>query len=37
LVTGSLYLIGSVVQILKDDFEGLKFFRKLAPSANENH
>ena len=37
LITGSLYLIGSVVQILKNDFDGLKFFKKLAPSVNENH
>ncbi|MBO7414572.1 MAG: bifunctional folylpolyglutamate synthase/dihydrofolate synthase [Fibrobacter sp.] len=37
LITGSLYMVGSVVQILKDDFVGLKFFRNLDPSANETH
>ena len=37
LITGSLYMVGSVVQILKNDFDGLKFFRSLDPSANENH
>jgi len=37
LITGSLYMVGSVVQILKNDFDGLKFFRKLDPSANETH
>ena len=36
LVTGSLYMIGETVQALKDDFEGLAFFRKLTPTTNEH-
>ena len=36
LVTGSLYMIGETVQTLKDDFEGLAFFRGLEPSTNEH-
>ena len=36
LVTGSLYMIGETVQVLKDDFEGLAFFRGLTPSTNEH-
>ena len=37
LITGSLYMLGAVIQILKDDFDGLRFFRDMAPSANEHH
>lgn len=36
LVTGSLYMIGETVQFLKDDFDGLAFFRGLEPSTNEH-
>jgi dihydrofolate synthase/folylpolyglutamate synthase len=36
LVTGSLYMIGETVQVLKDDFDGLAFFRGLEPSTNEH-
>ena len=36
LVTGSLYMIGETVQALKDDFDGLAFFRGLDPSTNEH-
>lgn len=36
LVTGSLYMIGETVQALKDDFDGLAFFRVLHPSTNEH-
>ncbi|WP_249268822.1 folylpolyglutamate synthase/dihydrofolate synthase family protein [Fibrobacter sp. UWB1] len=36
LVTGSLYMIGESVQALKDDFDGLAFFRGLEPSTNEH-
>ena len=36
LVTGSLYMIGETVQALKDDFEGLAFFRGLEPTTNEH-
>ena len=37
LITGSLYMLGAVIQILKDDFDGLRFFRGMVPSANERH
>ena len=36
LVTGSLYMIGETVQALKDDYEGLAFFRVLQPTTNEH-
>lgn len=36
LITGSLYMIGECVQALKDDYEGLSFFRGLEPSTNEH-
>lgn len=36
LVTGSLYMIGETVQALKDDYDGLAFFRRLTPSTNEH-
>ena len=37
LITGSLYMVGAVVQILKNDFDGLRFFRDMVPSVNERH
>ena len=36
LVTGSLYMIGETVQALKEDFDGLAFFRVLQPTTNEH-
>ena len=36
LITGSLYMIGACVQLLKDDFAELAFFRGLEPSTNEH-
>ena len=36
LVTGSLYMIGETVQALKEDYEGLAFFRVLHPTTNEH-
>ena len=36
LVTGSLYMIGLTIQLLKEDFKGLEFFRELSPSTNEH-
>ena len=36
LITGSLYMIGECVQLLKDDFAELSFFRGLEPSTNEH-
>lgn len=36
LVTGSLYLIGGVIDLLKDDFESLSFFRGLEATTNEH-
>lgn len=36
LITGSLYMIGECVQALKNDYEGLAFFRGLEPSTNEH-
>jgi dihydrofolate synthase/folylpolyglutamate synthase len=36
LITGSLYMIGATVQALKDDFEGLSFFRGMEPTTNEH-
>ena len=32
LITGSLYMIGATVQALKDDFDGLAFFRGMEPT-----
>ena len=37
LITGSLYMIGAVIDILKDDFEELKFFRGMTAGTNEHH
>ncbi|MCQ2096499.1 MAG: bifunctional folylpolyglutamate synthase/dihydrofolate synthase [Fibrobacter sp.] len=36
LITGSLYMIGESIQALKQDFEGLSFFRGLEPTTNEH-
>lgn len=36
LVTGSLYLIGAVIDILKNDFDSLSFFRGLDATTNEH-
>lgn len=36
LITGSLYMIGAAIQILKDDFDGLRFFREMEPTTNEH-
>jgi len=36
LITGSLYMIGECVQVLKNDFEELSFFRGLEPTTNEH-
>lgn len=36
LITGSLYMIGASVELLKNDFLELEFFRKLVPSTNEH-
>ena len=36
LITGSLYMIGATVQALKDDFDGLNFFRGMEPTTNEH-
>jgi len=36
LITGSLYMIGATVQELKDDFDGLSFFRGMEPTTNEH-
>lgn len=36
LVTGSLYMIGEVIDLLKDGFEELAFFRGLTKATNEH-
>jgi len=36
LITGSLYMIGACVEMLKDDFAELAFFRDLVPTTNEH-
>lgn len=36
LVTGSLYMIGEVIDLLKNDFDGLAFFRGLTKVTNEH-
>lgn len=36
LITGSLYMLGACIEILKDDFAELAFFRGMAPSTNEH-
>ena len=37
LITGSLYLIGACIYLLKDDFRELDFFKDLEMEANEKH
>ena len=37
LITGSLYLIGASIEILKADFNELAFFKNLKPFENERH
>ena len=37
LVTGSLYMIGETIDLLKNDFEDLKFFRGFSKSESEKH
>lgn len=36
LITGSLYMIGETVQALKEDYDGLAFFRGLDQTTNEH-
>jgi dihydrofolate synthase/folylpolyglutamate synthase len=36
LVTGSLYMIGEVIDLLKNDFDSLTFFRSLTKATNEH-
>ena len=36
LITGSLYMIGASIQLLRDEFAELKFFRGLEPTTNEH-
>ncbi|MBR2198534.1 MAG: bifunctional folylpolyglutamate synthase/dihydrofolate synthase, partial [Fibrobacter sp.] len=36
LVTGSLYMIGEAIDLLKEDFEELAFFRGLTKTTNEH-
>jgi dihydrofolate synthase/folylpolyglutamate synthase len=36
LITGSLYMIGACIEILKGDYAELAFFRDLEPSTNEH-
>ena len=36
LITGSLYMLGACIEILKDDFAELAFFRGMDPSTNEH-
>lgn len=36
LVTGSLYMIGEVIDLLKNDFDSLAFFRGLTKATNEH-
>lgn len=37
LITGSLYLIGRAIELLKNDFAELEFFKGLTPDSNEHH
>ncbi len=37
LVTGSLYMIGGCINLLKNRFDGLKFFRNMEMSESETH
>ncbi len=36
LITGSLYMIGACIQLLRDEFTELAFFRGLEPTTNEH-
>ena len=36
LITGSLYMIGASIELLKEDFAELAFFRGLEPTTNEH-
>ena len=36
LITGSLYMIGASIQLLRDEFTELEFFRGLEPTTNEH-
>ena len=36
LITGSLYMIGAAILLLRDRLDGLEFFRGLEPSSNEH-
>ena len=36
LITGSLYMIGASIQLLRDEFAELEFFRGLEPTTNEH-
>ena len=36
LITGSLYMLGACIELLKDDFAELAFFRGLEPTTNEH-
>ena len=36
LITGSLYMIGAAIQLLRNRLGGLEFFRGLEPSSNEH-
>lgn len=36
LITGSLYMIGASVECLKNEYEGLSFFREMDSSTNEH-
>ena len=37
LITGSLYMIGAAIQLLKEKFDSLKFFREMEMPASETH
>lgn len=36
LITGSLYMIGASIELLRNDFSELEFFRALEPTTNEH-
>ena len=36
LITGSLYMLGACIEILKNDYAELAFFRGMEPSTNEH-
>ena len=37
LITGSLYMIGAAIQLLKEKYDSLKFFREMEMTASETH